>query len=256
MTAITYPFKGYEIPIDLMLMTGGGPENFDTIAEWHFNNLKRWIGIQPEHTVLEVGCGIGRDAIPLSEFLTNGRYVGIDIIKRSIDWCTANITPRHKNFSFLHFDVEDQIHNPHGTIKTIDIRIPLEDQSVDRIFLFSVFTHMYRPEIEHYLNEFRRLLKPDGLIYATTFVYNDEILASARKTNLTPWDLRFDFSVGDGCMVNDLNFPLGAVAFTRAAWDDMVTKCGFLHLREPLTGAWSGFYDEPEEGQDVMLLRI
>ena len=177
-----------------MLLTGGGPDTFDSISQWHFSLLDKWIGIDPDHTVLlEIGCGIGRDAIPLSERLIAGKYVGVDIIKPSIEWCTANIATRHPQFSFLHFDVEDQLHNKMGILKTSDVSVPLPDQSVDRIILFSVFTHMFRLDIEHYLREFRRLLKLDGLVYATTFIYDDDILASARKTNLTPFNLRFEY---------------------------------------------------------------
>lgn len=175
MPSATHSYMGYNIPVDLMWLTGLGPENFDAISQSHFALLNKWIAIQPDHTVLELGCGIGRDAIPLSKHLKNGRYVGVDILKRSIDWCSANISSRHPNFAFLYFDVKNQLYNPTGSIQTTDIRIPLKDNSVDRIFLFSVFTHMMRPEIEHFLREFRRMLKSDGLIYATTFVYNDEI---------------------------------------------------------------------------------
>lgn len=254
--AATHSYKGYEIPVELMLLTGGGPKDFDAVSQWHFSNICKWIGIRPDHTVLEIGCGIGRDAIPLSEYLADGRYIGVDIIQRSIEWCSANISSRHPNFSFLHFDVKDQLHNPSGIINTTDIQIPLEDQSIDRIFLFSVFTHMMQLGIEHYLRQFRRLLKPDGLVYATTFIYNEEILKAARKTNLTPWNLRFEYEINANCRINDVNFPLGAVAYTRDIWNTMVSKCGFRLKREPLTGAWSGFYPHPEEGQDVMLLEI
>ena len=99
-----YRFKGYDIPIDLMELTGGGPSTFDAISQAHTDNLRRWIGLEPTHTVLEIGCGIGRDAIPLTEILSEGRYVGIDIIKRSIDWCTDNIAKRHPNFGFYHYE--------------------------------------------------------------------------------------------------------------------------------------------------------
>ena len=201
----TYHFKGYDIPVDLMELTGGGPATFDVISQGHIDNLRRWIGLEPTHTVLEIGCGIGRDAIPLTEILSEGRYVGIDIIKRSIDWCTDNIAKRHPNFDFYHYDVQDQLHNPDGTTRTTDIRIPLPDKSVDRIVLFSVFTHMFQPEIEHYLREFHRLLKPSGLVYATTFLFNDEILKKARETNLTPFDLRFEHEVNPNCRINTLH---------------------------------------------------
>lgn len=250
----TYHFKGYDIPVDLMELTGGGPATFDIISQGHTDNLRRWIGLEPTHTVLEIGCGIGRDAIPLTEILTEGRYVGIDIVKRSIDWCTENIAKRHPNFGFYHYDVEDQLHNPGGTLKTTDIRIPMPDKSVDRIVLFSVFTHMFQREIEHYLREFSRLLKPTGLVYATTFLFDDKILAKARETNLTPFDLRFEHEVNPNCRINTPAHPLGAVAYTVAAWDEMIAGTGMRYAKPFLRGAWSGFYEDPQDGQDVAIL--
>jgi SAM-dependent methyltransferase len=250
----TYRFKGYDIPVDLLEMTGGGPGTFDIISQGHIENLRRWIGLKAAHTVLEIGCGIGRDAIPLTEILTEGRYIGIDIIKRSIDWCTDNITRRNPNFVFYHYDVQDQLHNPGGTIRTIDIRIPLPDRSVDRIVVFSVFTHMFQADIEHYLREFRRVLKPKGLVYATTFVFTDEVLKKARATNLTPFDLRFEHAVSANCRINTPSHPLGAVAYTTAAWDEMISASGLRYAKPSLHGAWSGFYSDPQDGQDVVIL--
>lgn len=252
----TFQYRGYDIPVDLMRLTGGGPETFDAISQWHFGLLKKHIGIAPHHNVLEIGCGIGRDAIPLSEYLTEGQYIGIDITRRSIEWCNSTIAVRHPNFKFVHFDVEDQLHNSGGLLKIQDTRILLPDASVDRIFLFSVFTHMFRPGIEHYLQQFRRLIKPDGLIYATTCIYTDEILEAARRTDLTAWKLRFEHEVEPGCRINDLRHPLGAVAYTREVWDDMVANAGFVYARPFLNGSWSGFYSHPDEGQDVAILKV
>ncbi|MBB3542449.1 class I SAM-dependent methyltransferase [Rhizobium sp. BK399] len=250
----TYTFQGYDIPIDLIMMTGGGTETFDVISAVHMHNLRRWIGLDSNHTLVEIGCGIGRDAIPLTEILTDGKYVGIDIIGRSIEWCKLHISPRHPNFQFYHFDVKDQIHNPPGVTATADIRLPVDDQSVDRIVLFSVFTHMLRGDIEHYLREFRRVLRPNGLVYATTFLFDDEVLASARATNLTPHDLRFEHLVEPGCRINDLTHPLSAVAFTTEAWDGMVERSGLKYAQRVLRGSWSGLFPEPNDGQDSLVL--
>jgi SAM-dependent methyltransferase len=251
----THHFKGYDIPVDLMGMTGGGPNTFDIISEAHINNLRRFIGLAPTHTLLEIGCGIGRDAIPLTEILTEGKYVGIDVIKRSIDWCTDNISKRHPNFKFYHYDVEDQLHNEAGKTKTPDIYIPLPDGSVDRIISFSVFTHMFQADIEHYLREFRRVLKPDGLVYATTFIYSDEILEQARATNLTPFDLRFEHQVSAHCRINTPSHPLGAVAYTASAWDEMLAASKMRLAMPMLEGGWSGYHADPKDGQDVLILR-
>ena len=50
---------------------------------------------------------------------------------------------------------------------------PYKAKSFDVIFLFSVFTHMLPDEIEHYLKEISRMLKPGGICLTTLFLYED-----------------------------------------------------------------------------------
>jgi len=250
----TYSFEGYEIPIDLINLTGAGPESFGAIATAHTHHLKESVGLNPDHFFLEVGCGIGRDAIQLTKLLSpRGRYVGVDIIKRSIDWCTENISPRFPNFSFLHYDVMDQLHNPTGTMATNAIRLPIPDGSVDRVILWSVFTHMFRTEILHYLQEFERLLAPKGLIFATCFIVDEATIASAQKTNLTPYGLRFSHVYEPGCFINDLEHPLGAVAYTEEAMLKTITEAG-LTLKAMERGNWSGHFASTLDSQDAVIL--
>lgn len=249
-----YSYEGYEIPVHLINMTGGGPETFGPVAEHHIADLRATVGIESTHSVVEIGCGIGKDAITLTQILSDkGRYVGVDIIKPSIDWCQANIAKRYPHFRFVHFDVRDQIHNPNGTTSTLDIRLPAPANSVDRIILWSVFTHMFRPEVVHYLKEFARVLKPDGLVFATCFVFDDEVLASARATDKTPWRLFFEHEYEPGCRINDLNAPLGAVAYTREALEPIVAAGGLVLDRPIGRGVWSGL--PGKHSQDVMVLR-
>lgn len=255
MTADTYRFHEFDIPVDLLNMTGGGIDTFDAIANAHISNLRTHIGISPDDAILEIGCGIGRDAIPLTKILSEkGSYLGVDIIERSVNFCNENIKAKYKNFDFIHYDVADQLHNPTGTTKTTGITLPVADQSIDRIIAWSVFTHLYEIDIRHYLNEFRRVLKPDGLGYVTVFVVDDAVLDSARKTNLTPFNLRFEHVLTENCFINDPTFPLGAIAYRREALTGMVADAGLGLKRDFLRGAWSGYYSDPEDGQDVMIV--
>jgi hypothetical protein len=91
--APVFHYKGFDIPQDLILKTGGGPETFDVISRLHIYNLQRLVGIRPDDQIIEVGSGIGRDAIPLTEILSSrGSYLGVDIIEQSIAWCHSAIT--------------------------------------------------------------------------------------------------------------------------------------------------------------------
>ena len=63
------------------------------------------VGLAPDGSILDVGCGAGRIAIPLTRYLSqHGRYVGFDVISDAIEWCRANITSRCRNFEFHHLD--------------------------------------------------------------------------------------------------------------------------------------------------------
>jgi hypothetical protein len=113
---------------------------------------------------------------------------------------------------------------------------------------------MFPPDIKHYLKEFKRILKSDGLCYATVFLYDDQILASARRTNLTPFNLQFEYELVEGVRLNDPVYPTGAVAYTKSFIGTLLLETGMTMVREPLKGSWSGYYKEPEDGQDVLIL--
>src|SRR3954453_21362444 len=182
----TYRFHEFDIPIPLLNMTGGGTDTFETISKIHIAALRKFIGLSWSDHVLEIGCGIGRDAIPLTKILApDATYVGIDIIQSSIDFCQANISARYGNFKFFHFDVSDKLHNPTGVRQMTEYSIPVADHSLDKVFGWSVFTHMWERDIRHYLREFYRALKPGGKALLTCFVITPAVLAKARETNLT-----------------------------------------------------------------------
>src|SRR5215467_11911473 len=49
----------------------------------YFINLAK---LEPAETILDVGCGTGRMARPLTKYLKAGCYDGIDIVAPSIEW--------------------------------------------------------------------------------------------------------------------------------------------------------------------------
>jgi SAM-dependent methyltransferase len=252
----SFEFRGYHIPVRLCLLTGGGPETFESISNAHLHNINAACGLREGLHVLEIGCGIGRDAIPLTDVIgSRGRYIGTDVIADSIRWCTENISVRHPNFSFVHQDVRDDLHNPGGVVDVLESRLPAVDEWADLIVLQSVFTHMLRDTVSHYLHEFARVLRPNGLVYATVFLVDEETLKSARRTNLTEWNLRFEHSSGNGVYINDPKHPTGAVAYREDVLAEVVADAG-LELVGPIRrGAWSGAHSLVVGGQDVLVLR-
>jgi len=249
-------YEGYDISESLALSTGGGIEDWENISKSHVEMYRKYTPLDPDDFVLEVGCGMGRDAIELSKILSKeGKYVGFDIMKSSIEWANENIAKKHKNFKFYYYDIESPIHNSSGSIKTTDIRLPAKASSVDRIFLHSVFTHMFERDILHYLKEFNRVLKSDGLVLASFFIIDEPALRSLRSgraiKNRHP--LSFEHKLNAGCYVNDPDYPEGAVGFTPKKLKQMLRKSGLGiaggHVHR---GAWSGL--KGSTGQDVLIL--
>ena len=59
----TFRYDGFDIPVELARLTGGGPETWHDITVGHLLEYERYCPIHPDHSVLEIGCGVGRDAI-------------------------------------------------------------------------------------------------------------------------------------------------------------------------------------------------
>ncbi len=247
--------NGYRFPEHLVVLTGAGTATLDVFGRAHVENYKKFMGLAPNMTVLEIGCGIGRDAFQFMNILDErGHYVGIDVTWDSINWCKKNITPKYPNFEFHHFDAQHELYNPLGLKTSMDFRLPVADGSVDRICAGSVFTHLFEDEIVHYMKEIRRVLKPGGLAYTSLFLYSPETIAASRKNNVTHNNLMFEHPYGDGCYINDADYPTGAVAFTDESFQRMIRKAGVKLARPYLRGAWSGLHAEPDDGQEVAIL--
>ena len=193
-------------------------------------------GLKPEHRVLDVGCGIGRMAVPLTDFLTSGDYHGFDIVRKGVEWCRSNITPRYANFSFLHSDVRNKFYNPHGVYEASSYRFPYDDGSFDFVFLTSVFTHMFPADLENYAREITRVLRPGGRCFITMFLLNDESQSLIEKKRSTQ-----DFVHRlEECVTTDPTNPEGSLAFQESYVRTLFGRLG-LSVGEPIHyGSWCG----------------
>jgi SAM-dependent methyltransferase len=250
-----FPYKGFDVPVHLINLTGAGPDTLERMGRRHVELYCKHVGLRGDMTIVELGCGIGRDAFELIDLIdANGRYLGIDVTRDSIRWCQQHITPRHPQFRFYHFDAEHELYNPYGTQTSMDFRLPVEDDSVDRIVLSSVFTHLFPAEVLHYMTEFRRVLKTSGLVYASFFLWSEAAIAAAQTRGNTSWKATFAHRLADGAYANDPAYPRGAVAFTDAAMRQMIESAGLRLAKPYLNGWWSGLHEDYEDGQEVAIL--
>lgn len=137
--------------------------------------LRQYANLKPSDRVLDVGCGLGRVAKPLTRYLSSdGSYVGIDIVEPAVQWMKQAYGPRHPNFAFYHLDIHNSAYNPAGKQSADTVEFPFpEVAQFDVVFLISVFTHMYPQHIKHYLKLIERQMKPGGRLFASIFINDD-----------------------------------------------------------------------------------
>lgn len=194
-------------------------------------------GLQPDDAVLEPGCGTGRMAVGLTEYLSSeGSYDGFDVVSDAVEWCVTNISAEYPNFRFRHVDVRNPAYNPKGGLDPREFSFPYPDQAFDFVFLTSVFTHMLPLDMQHYLTEIRRVLRPGGRCLMTFFLLNDE----AREAIRDGRSHRQFAHEGDGYFYDIEKVHEGAVAYREEDVVSFLREAG-LDLRSPIQyGRWAG----------------
>jgi SAM-dependent methyltransferase len=103
-------------------------------------------GLAPNDYLIDVGCGSGRLAKPLADYLT-GKYLGIDVVPGLVEHARKLVSRPD-----WRFEVAD------------GLKIPEADSRADMVCFFSVLTHLLHEESFVYLREARRVLKPGGKV--------------------------------------------------------------------------------------------
>jgi SAM-dependent methyltransferase len=221
------------IPPKSMIFIGDG--DFEQAGREFKKYFIELANFQPNNRVLDVGCGIGRMAIPLTDYLSpEGEYWGFDIVKKGVAWCQNRISPRFGNFHFLHSDVYNKHYNPKGKVQARDFRFPFNDETFDFVFLTSVFTHMLPSDMENYLSEISRVLKAEGKCLITFFLMNEESESLVRSGRST---LDFRFEMQD-CLTVSENDPEAAIAYREEFVTKVFEKHGVRIVRPIHYGSW------------------
>jgi SAM-dependent methyltransferase len=210
-----------------------GLGDYMAVGDEFFGYFRQLCRLEPSDRVLDVGCGTGRMARPLTKFLTTGSYNGFDIIKVSIEWCQRAYR-RFPAFTFHHADIRNQEYNPNGAVKAFEYRFPAVDSSIDFAFLTSVFTHMLTKDMDHYVAELRRVLATKGRCLVTFFLLNND---ARRQIQTGQSDFAFEFA-GDGYCYNG-HPPETAVAYEESDVRALFHRHG-LTIRDLRYGKWCG----------------
>jgi ubiquinone/menaquinone biosynthesis C-methylase UbiE len=215
----------------------GAVEDFAATGETLVGALVSTAGLERSSRVLDVGCGLGRLAAPLSRYLdAEGCYHGLDVVERAIAWCRDHITSPHGNVNFIHADVANREYNPGGGQSATAYRFPFDDASFDLVVLVSVFTHLLPDDIDHYLAEISRVLKKGGRCFATMFLMDDE---KVRLMALPGTSLRFSHHPGPHWLQSK-KVPELAVGYDEPFVRQCYDRHGFDAGLEVYRGCWAG----------------
>lgn len=227
-----------------------GPGDYKKIGQHYLEVFKQQCGLQPNHRVLDVGCGIGRIAGPLTGYLNEqGSYDGFDIVETGIQWCKKNIQSRFPNFKFIYTPLKNDLYNLDATTQAASFRFPYENEQFDLVVLTSVFTHMMPEDMEHYLAEISRVLKPGGKCLATFFILNCD---SENYMQHRP-NFRFEHHFGNYSLM-DPKVKEANTAFQESYLHRVISDCG-LSINKKLYGYWSGRpKSESFDFQDTLVL--
>ena len=208
---------------------GGG--DFHQIGQQYFDWFRTSTDLKPDAHVLDMGCGAGRLAFPLANYLgPEGAYTGFDLSERALAFARRHARGEAR-ITFVRADVKSREYGGTGG-QAAGYRFPVEDGSVDAALAISLFSHLLPEDAAAYLAEAGRVLKPGGRLCLTGFLVEPGMALQAAVLPLQPYR--------DGAWAADPREPERAIGFEREVFEGWLAAAG-LQLAEPVEpGHWSG----------------
>lgn len=133
------------------------------------------LNILPEQTILDAGCGNGYMSRELSSLVgDNGKIYAIDIDTVAIDIVKETIDAT----------------NVEAMVADITKRTPLDDASIDLIYLSTVFHAIPKDKIDDFLKEVNRLLKPGAKLAVVEINKEETPFGPPLEKRYSPEDLK------------------------------------------------------------------
>lgn len=213
--------------------------------------LASYADLRPAQSVLDIGCGIGRVARALTTVIQPpGQYRGFDVDPKAVAWCRRAYRPL-TNFAFAYAPVGYLNVRGGAPIRGEDFIFPYPDATIDLAFSVSVYTHLSRSVVDHYLAETARVLRPGGTCVNTFFVI-DAFAATAMQTATAD---RVYVDAGDGTYLCDPRDPNLGIGFTPDVVEQLHAAHG-LSIDFPVRfGTWNRRVTESYVYQDVVVAR-
>jgi len=207
-------------PLDLRTMIG--PPELEFFENATGEPIFPTLPTDAYEAVFDFGCGCGRSARLLlqQKYSRPRRYVGIDIHRGMIDWCANHLSPIAPDFLFLHHDVWSPGYGRDNTVR-LAAPFPVEDNAFSLVIANSVFTHIYKEQVEYYLFEVARIMTAGGVAMTTWFFFDNESFPFFRG--------------GVPCLFTSETDPTSAVIYDRQWFLDAVRRSGLAvrHTQHP-----------------------
>ena len=191
------------------------PEKFHSSACEEADRISRDIGLCRSSAILDIGCGAGRLPIGLlarrAEF---SFYLGVDVSRDRVDWCTHNLSAQDARLHFQFIDMPNARYNPGGQAS---LRLSVPPASFDVVYLYSVFSHLLEPDVRSYLDLIARVMRPGGVCFTTMFVADDVPPVTENPADFGPLEW---------------SGPLHCVRYDRRHWQAMLASAGLAVVRE------------------------
>ena len=224
-------------PDELIKEHSGGidRERFISMGDEVQHSLIGNAKLLPSHRVLDVGCGCGKLARPLTTYLNSkGGYDGIDITREVINWCKERYQ-NYPNFRFYFADLYSERYNPKGAFNASNYKFPFPNNEFDVVYVGSVFTHMVSEDMDNYIAEIARVMKLGGICLATYFIL-DAVSRENIAAGLTYPKFAYEFK-SQTCRVEKPELPEAAIAYDERFLRDLYAKHGFI-IERIVHGEW------------------
>lgn len=135
---------------------------WNDLGQWQFDALHQ-LGLQPQHRLLDVGCGALRFGLHAIDYLDDGHYVGVDAFARYLDLgrrLAKTVVPE-KNFRL---------------IESSDFDFGVTTPTYDVAIAQSVLTHLSKAQNESCVAALAGVMKPGSQFVFTYLVGRPQTL--------------------------------------------------------------------------------